>query len=154
MLASLVVLGLIAAAYYQDYASVGRNNQTLNREIVPANYMYSTARYLQKRYLTEPVPFQRLGDDARRVAGADKPTMMFLVVGETARGKNFSMNGYHKETNPFTSKQAGIISFNDVRSCGTATAVSVPCMFSNMGRNQWAAGCAAKERYLHLLEGE
>ena len=47
------------------------------------------------------------------------------------------MNGYHKETNPFTSQQAGIISFNDVRSCGTATAVSVPCMFSNMGRNQF-----------------
>ncbi|WP_323944361.1 MCR-3-related phosphoethanolamine--lipid A transferase [Aeromonas hydrophila] len=137
MLVSLVVLGLIAAAYYQDYASVGRNNQTLNREITPANYMYSTTKYLYKRYLAEPVPFQRMGDDAKRLAGKDKPTMMFLVVGETARGKNFSMNGYHKETNPFTSKQAGIISFNDVRSCGTATAVSVPCMFSNMGRNQF-----------------
>ncbi|MFB0586680.1 sulfatase-like hydrolase/transferase, partial [Aeromonas salmonicida] len=43
----------------------------------------------------------------------------------------------HKETNPSPSKQAGIISFNDVRSVGTAAAVSVPCMFSNMGRNQF-----------------
>ena len=41
---------------------------------------------------------------------------MFLVVGETARGKNFSMNGYGKETNAFTSKSGGVISFNDVRS--------------------------------------
>uniref|UniRef100_UPI00051BED2E phosphoethanolamine transferase n=1 Tax=Aeromonas finlandensis TaxID=1543375 RepID=UPI00051BED2E len=42
-----------------------------------------------------------------------------------------------KETNPFTSKAGGVISFKDVRSCGTATAVSVPCMFSNMGRKEY-----------------
>lgn len=47
------------------------------------------------------------------------------------------MNGYEKDTNPFTSKSGGVISFNDVRSCGTATAVSVPCMFSNMGRKEF-----------------
>ena len=134
MLASLAIVGVIAALYYQDYASIGRNNQTLNREIVPANFMYSTSKYLYRRYMAEPVPFATLGDDATRVAKEDKPTLMFLVVGETARGKNFSMNGYEKETNAFTSKIEDVISFNDVRSCGTATAVSVPCMFSNMGR--------------------
>ncbi|MFE8730684.1 sulfatase-like hydrolase/transferase, partial [Aeromonas hydrophila] len=52
-------------------------------------------------------------------------------------GKNFSMNGYQKETNPFTSQAGGVISFKDVRSCGTATAVSVPCMFSTMGRKEF-----------------
>ncbi|WP_429023112.1 MCR-3-related phosphoethanolamine--lipid A transferase [Aeromonas allosaccharophila] len=137
MLASLAVIGVIAAFYYQDYASVGRNNQTLNREIVPANFVYSTTKYLYKRFMAEPVPFTTLGDDANRVAKEDKPTLMFLVVGETARGKNFSMNGYEKETNAFTSKSGDVISFNDVRSCGTATAVSVPCMFSNMGRKEY-----------------
>ncbi|WP_068976857.1 MULTISPECIES: MCR-3-related phosphoethanolamine--lipid A transferase [Aeromonas] len=138
MLGSLAIVGIIAAFYYQDYVSVGRNNQTLNREIVPANFVYSTTKYLYKRYLAEPVPFTTLGDDAKRVAAnEDKPTLMFLVVGETARGKNFSMNGYGKETNAFTSKSGGVISFNDVRSCGTATAVSVPCMFSNMVRKEY-----------------
>ncbi|MGY3854804.1 MCR-3-related phosphoethanolamine--lipid A transferase [Aeromonas aquatilis] len=137
MLASLAIVGVIAALYYQDYASIGRNNQTLNREIVPANFMYSTSKYLYRRYMAEPVPFTTLGDDATRVAKEDKPTLMFLVVGETARGKNFSMNGYEKETNAFTSKIEDVISFNDVRSCGTATAVSVPCMFSNMGRKEF-----------------
>ena len=137
MLASLAVVGIIAALYYQDYASIGRNNQTLNREIVPTNFIYSTTQYLYKRYLGEPVPFTTLGDDAKRVVNEGKPTLMFLVVGETARGKNFSMNGYAKDTNTFTSKISGVISFNDVRSCGTATAVSVPCMFSNMGRKEF-----------------
>ena len=137
MFFSLVIVGIIAALYYQDYASIGRNNQTLNREIVPANFMYSTSKYLYRRYMAEPIPFVTLGDDATRVTKKDKPTLMFLVVGETARGKNFSMNGYEKDTNPFTSKSGGVISFNDVRSCGTATAVSVPCMFSNMGRKEF-----------------
>ncbi|TNI10769.1 MCR-3-related phosphoethanolamine--lipid A transferase [Aeromonas veronii] len=137
MFFSLVIIGIIAALYYQDYASIGRNNQTLNREIVPANFMYSTSKYLYRRYMAEPIPFVTLGDDATRVTKKDKPTLMFLVVGETARGKNFSMNGYEKDTNPFTSKSGGVISFNDVRSCGTATAVSVPCMFSNMGRKEF-----------------
>ena len=137
MFFSLVIVGIIAALYYQDYASIGRNNQTLNREIVPANFMYSTSKYLYRRYMAEPIPFVTLGDDATRVTKKEKPTLMFLVVGETARGKNFSMNGYEKDTNPFTSKSGGVISFNDVRSCGTATAVSVPCMFSNMGRKEF-----------------
>ncbi|MGU5696415.1 MCR-3-related phosphoethanolamine--lipid A transferase [Aeromonas allosaccharophila] len=137
MLCSLAIVGIIAAFYYQDYVSVGRNNQTLNREVVPANFVYSTTKYLYKRYMAEPIPFTTLGDDATRAAKEDKPTLMFLVVGETARGKNFSMNGYEKETNAFTSKSGDVISFNDVRSCGTATAVSVPCMFSNMGRKEY-----------------
>lgn len=137
MLASLAVIGVVLAFYYQDYASVGRNNTTLNKEVVPANYVYATARYVYKRYLQKPIPFQRIGEDAVRVPGKEKPTLMFLVVGETARSKNFSMNGYHKDTNPFTSQEKGLISFNDVRSCGTATAISVPCMFSPMGRNEF-----------------
>lgn len=137
MLASLTIVAGIAAMYYQDYVSVGRNNPNLQREIVPANFISSTTKYLYKRYLVEPIPFTTLGDDATRVVKNEKPTLMFLVLGETARGKNFSMNGYEKETNPFTSKAGGVISFNDVRSCGTATAVSVPCMFSNMGRKEF-----------------
>lgn len=137
MAASLVIIAIIAFFYYQDYASIGRNNKTLNKEIVPANVVYSTTKYISKRYLQKPLPFQKIGEDATRVAQSDKPTLMFLVVGETARSQSFSMNGYHQETNPFTAKEEGVISFSDVRSCGTATAVSVPCMFSNMGRKEY-----------------
>ncbi|EKA66726.1 phosphoethanolamine transferase EptA family protein [Acinetobacter baumannii IS-143] len=58
---------------------------------------------------------------------------MILVVGETARAESFSLNGYAKNTNPELSKQ-DIFNFSQVSSCGTATAVSVPCMFSGMPR--------------------
>lgn len=137
MIASLCIIGIIAALYYQDYVSVGRNNPNLQSEIVPANFINSLTKYIYNRYFAEPIFFSTLGDDAIRVMDKDKHTLMFLVVGETARGKNFSMNGYEKDTNPFTSKAGGVISFKDVRSCGTATAISVPCMFSNMGRKEF-----------------
>lgn len=153
MAASLLLIGGIAALYYQDYASVGRNNSTLNKEIIPANYVYSTVRYLQDTYFTTKEPFQTLGDDAKRVANKEKPTLMFLVIGETARSQNFAMNGYSRDTNAFTSQSGDVISFKDVHSCGTATAVSVPCMFSNMNRTEYNARKASNsENFLDVVQ--
>ncbi|MGV8455657.1 sulfatase-like hydrolase/transferase, partial [Pseudomonas aeruginosa] len=70
--------------------------------------------------------------DARQAPAAlqrQKKSLLVFVVGETARADHFSLNGYARETNPELSKQ-DIVNFTQVRSCGTSTAVSVPCMFS------------------------
>ncbi|MEH8264392.1 phosphoethanolamine transferase [Aeromonas veronii] len=131
---SLLFIGGVASLYYQDYASVGRNNKSLAKEIVPANYVHGLYKYGRDVLFATPIPYQQLGTDARVVARGSKPTLMFLVVGETARSQNYSLNGYGKATNSFTAKEQGVVSFKDVRSCGTATAVSVPCMFSNLTR--------------------
>lgn len=131
---SLLFIGGVASLYYQDYASVGRNNKSLVKEIVPANYVHGLYKYGRDVLFATPIPYQHLGTDARVVARGGKPTLMFLVVGETARSQNYSLNGYGKATNSFTAKEQGVVSFKDVRSCGTATAVSVPCMFSNLTR--------------------
>ena len=132
---SLLFIGGVASLYYQDYASVGRNNKSLAKEIVPANYVHGLYKYGRDVLFATPIPYQQLGTDARVVARGSKPTLMFLVVGETARSQNYSLNGYGKATNSFTAKEQGMVSFKDVRSCGTATAVSVPCMFSNLTRH-------------------
>ncbi|MEH8259598.1 phosphoethanolamine--lipid A transferase [Aeromonas veronii] len=131
---SLLFIGGVASLYYQDYASVGRNNKSLAKEIVPANYVHGLYKYGRDVLFATPIPYQHLGTDARVVARGSKPTLMFLVVGETARSQNYSLNGYGKATNSFTAKEQGVVSFRNVRSCGTATAVSVPCMFSNLTR--------------------
>ncbi|MFM4677432.1 phosphoethanolamine transferase [Aeromonas media] len=134
---SLLFLVGVAALYYQDYASVGRNNHSIVKEIVPSNYVRGLYRYARDILFATPVPYEQIGTDARVVAKSDKPTLMFLVVGETARSQNYSLNGYQKETNGFTMKEPALVSFRDVRSCGTATAVSVPCMFSNLTRREY-----------------
>ena len=66
---------------------------------------------------------------------AEKSVTVF-IVGETARAQNFSLGGYQKHTNPFTEKM-GVKYFSRVTSCGTATAISIPCMFSRFSRAKY-----------------
>jgi len=135
MLVSLALIGGVATLYYKDYASVGRNNRTLNLEILPTNYLYSGFQYINHKYLSTPLPYEKVGTDAKLVQKAgEKPTLMFLVIGASGRAQNQSFNAYDKPTNSFTQKTPDMVFFNHVSSCGTATAVSVPCMFSDMKR--------------------
>ena len=84
-------------------------------------------------------------------AGAQKPPLVVLVVGETARADHFSLNGYPRDTNPELAK-AGVFSFHDVRSCGTDTRDSVPCMFSPLGKAAFEKRNAEHENLLDLLQ--
>lgn len=78
---------------------------------------------------------------------------MVLIVGETARAQNFSLNGYTKETNPLLAKRDDVIAFQHVSSCGTYTAYSIPCMFSNMLRANYDENRAQhQENVLDILK--
>lgn len=59
----------------------------------------------------------------------NKNLNIVLVIGESARGDRFSLNGYYRETNPMLKKQKNIHSFI-AKSCGNSTNFSVPCMLS------------------------
>jgi len=137
LLCSMIfIIGLIATFFYKDYASIGRNNHYLNKMINPA-HAYNTVKYINKNYLTKPMKYLKLGEDAQLIpATNNKPTLMIFLVGETARAQNIAYNGYQRNTNPYT-ENMGLISFQDVSTCGTATAVSLPCMFSNMSRSKY-----------------
>jgi lipid A ethanolaminephosphotransferase len=63
--------------------------------------------------------------------------LIVLVVGETSRAKNFSLNGYERETNPLLSKQKDLVNFTDVMSGGTYTGFSVPKMFSHRSKSDF-----------------
>ena len=61
---------------------------------------------------------------------------MVIVAGETGRAQNWSLSGYERDTNPELAKRE-IIYFTDVTSCGTATATSLPCMFSHLTQAEY-----------------
>jgi lipid A ethanolaminephosphotransferase len=133
---AIVISLLITVCFYKDYASVGRNNSYLNKMIVPA-HIFNTFKYLKNEVFTEKLAYNPQGEDAvLSTATNNKPTLMVLIVGETARSMNIAYNGYARNTNPYT-QDMGIISFQDVSSCGTATAHSLPCMFSNLNRSNY-----------------
>ncbi|WP_026032133.1 phosphoethanolamine transferase [Moritella marina] len=132
-----ILIGLlITVCFYKDYASVGRNNAYLNKMIVPA-HIFNTFKYLKNEVFTEKLTYKRQGEDAvLSPAKNNKPTLMVLIVGETARSMNIGYNGYTRNTNPYT-QDMSIISFQNVTSCGTATAHSLPCMFSNLNHSDY-----------------
>ena len=138
MLTMLAGLAIIAFFYFQDYAAFGRNNDELKRYIVPTYFIGAASKYINVHYLQTPMEYQQLGLDAKNVStnSNGKPNLLVLVVGETARSMNYQYYGYDKPTNTHTQDQ-GLIVFKDTSSCGTATAVSLPCMFSRMGREDY-----------------
>ena len=148
----MVTIGGIAALFFKEYAAFGRNHHVMPRLINPTNYIYATVRYYHHKSLVNR-QFARLDEKAKLMPYEDAaPTVFILVVGETARSMNFSLNGYPRETNPMLAKE-DVISFKDVYSCGTATAISVPCMFSNMGREKFNADDAAySENLVDLMQ--
>ena len=144
----LLTIAAIASISYKEYASFGRNNKEVRYYINTFNYLYAAGRY-----------YKQTSDAKREFVILDKtpavlpnttnkPRVLILIVGETARAQNFSLYGYEKDTNPLLSKNDKIISFKNVTSCGTATAVSLPCMFSYLPRRQFSI---AKALYMQNL---
>ena len=137
--ASLLLVAGLLFTFYVDYAAIFREHRDLKGMISPQNAIASSLSYYRNKVPKQNLPLVSYGTDAhlvQRVNQGEKPKLMVLVVGETARAESFSLNGYAKNTNPELSK-LDIINFSQVSSCGTATAVSVPCMFSGMPRTDY-----------------
>ena len=139
LIASFAVLAAMLFVFYVDYAAIFRQHRDLKGMISPQNAIAAGFSYFHHQAPKENLPLVKYGEDAHLVektAQGKKPKLMVLVVGETARAESFSLNGYAKNTNPELSK-LDVINFSQVSSCGTATAVSVPCMFSGMPRSDY-----------------
>ncbi|MCD9502948.1 phosphoethanolamine transferase EptA [Photobacterium phosphoreum] len=138
ILISVLVIVVIAAGYYKDYASLVRNHSEIKALINPTNYISASFRYAKYQLIEANMPFTKLGIDAKDVHKGDKYNVVVMVVGEASRSMNYSLNGYDRDTNPELAKR-NVISFLNVKSCGTATAVSLPCMFSVMTKANYDA---------------
>jgi lipid A ethanolaminephosphotransferase len=139
---------------FQDFSSTMRNHKEVRYTITPGNVLYSTARAVttdlqDATRVVEPLlPIQM---NSVATAPGRKPRLLVVMVGETARSMNFSMNGYERNTNPELSKLP-IINFPQTTSCGTSTEVSLPCMFSSYGRAHYdEARIRGSESLIQLL---
>ena len=145
---SALLIVLVAVLFYKDYASVFRNNKELVKSLSPSNSIVALNSWYAHNRM-DNLPLVKIGEDAKQKAvmhnGARK-NLTIVVLGETSRAENFSLGGYDRETNPRL-KQDDVVYFPKTTSCGTATAVSVPCMFSNMPRAHY------DEELAHHQEG-
>ncbi len=124
----------------KSYSSILREHKEYMSSFQPGAPVVGAIRYGLMMMRTANVEMIAVGEDAAKGAsyGPDrKPVFTIVVAGETARTQNFSLNGYEVETNPRLAALP-VISFTDVSSCGTATATSLPCMFSKFTRDSYS----------------
>jgi lipid A ethanolaminephosphotransferase len=143
--ASVALCGIVVASMGAQYASFLREHKALRYLIAPGNVINGGIGYFRQGGSTDvPSEVADLESPVSRAAAAGKkPLVMFVVIGETARAQNFQLGGYAQATNPELSKR-GVHYFTNVYSCGTSTAVSLPCMFSGSGRKDFDAARAAR----------
>ncbi len=151
--AGLAVLTVLLFALFADLSATMRNHKQIRYQISPLNAFYSTGALLRQAQARPSGPPAAIGLDARLAPAAPgaRPPLFLLVVGETARADRFALNGYGRPTNPRLAT-LDVVSFRDVTSCGTSTAASLPCMFSHLGREGFAAREHDHENLLDLAQ--
>ncbi len=133
---ALGTAAVVLVAFNKNYTSFFREHKPLRYYANPGYYLYSVGNHLQKTFSHPYSGLYTVGKDAKIPETDGGRELVILVVGEAARWDHFSLNGYSRETNPLL-KQENVINFTQFSSCGTETAVSVPCMFSVFGREEY-----------------
>jgi lipid A ethanolaminephosphotransferase len=152
---ALVVLFGAMLWQFQPLSALVRNHKETRYLITPANAVWSLTSVLAidaRQVAKARVP---IGQDATAGPGwatRERPRLVVLVVGETARAMNWGLNGYARQTTPELAKLPRLINFTDVTSCGTNTEVSLPCMFAPVGRRDYdEARIRNSESLLHVV---
>jgi lipid A ethanolaminephosphotransferase len=132
---ALATVALMQAGFGGHYAGLMRDHGELVGKVTPTYALYSTAK-LAVRSVPRAAVAQAhvsVGADARLPPSDVHRELVIMVVGETARADHWSLNGYARDTTPQLARE-DLINFPDFWSCATSTSLSVPCMFSRLGR--------------------
>ncbi len=150
---SLLMIVIMLFSFSKFYTSFFRENKPLRFYTNPTFYLYSAGKYVHDTFYKRDNTLQPLGRDAKLVKSTPETRKLtIVVVGEAARANRFSLNGYERQTNPLLEKE-DIINLSNISSCGTSTAISVPCMFSHLERKNYSDKVAKNsENVLDILK--
>ncbi|STA73366.1 sulfatase [Campylobacter lari] len=113
-----------------------RSHNIIRMYNLPFYPIYSSIEFTKKK-LAGKKELTIISNDAN-LKDTNTTKLMVLVVGETARASNYSLGDYKiNDTNFYTKNEPNLVYFSDVSSCGTATAKSLPCMFSRHKRTSF-----------------
>lgn len=134
-LSGVMLIAILVLTQYQNFAALFREHRELKHQAIPLA-VFSAANSVLRDKITPQitVPFQHFAEDARLAVEMNaKPQLVIMVLGETVRADHLGINGYQRNTTPHLAQQE-IINLGAIDACGTATAVSVPCMFSYLNQ--------------------
>lgn len=157
ILLAVAVIAAVLMLNFQQLSSMARNHRELGHLIAPTNVLQSLYGYAKRRSGADMAAgsVATVAPDARRGPSweqGERPRLLVLVVGESARASSFSLLGYPRVTNPRLASE-GTYNFGNVSSCGTNTAVSLPCMFSDLVQANYSQSrFRARESLLDVLQ--
>ena len=129
-------LGWIYAAS-STWLWIDKHARSIGGLILPWSYTINLARYQTSQWAAsrqaEPLP------DAR--FASDEKTVVILIIGESARRRNFSIYGYARATNPVLST-SGAVPLANTQACATYTTEALLCMLSHDDPGLRLAGAA------------
>lgn len=154
LVVALALMGIAGALVsLQPLTSFLRTQREVRYLVTPANVLVSVGKILSEEAPGRAKTLIPVGEDAVQSPPATqrKPRLFVLVVGETARAANWGLSGYTRQTTPELAKR-DVLNFPDVTACGSSTEVSLPCMFSAIGRGNYSEKAIRRhESLLHVL---
>ncbi|MGH1539936.1 MAG: phosphoethanolamine transferase [Arenicella sp.] len=132
VLVCLIVIAINGFFFYPNYASFFRDNNHVRDVINPSSYIRQSIKYVKNHYILPPAEHRQIGMDATAKKTSQARTIV-IVLGETARAMNYPAAGYQRQTTRHTN-DIDMVHIADVDTCGTATTISLPCMFSKLTR--------------------
>ena len=136
----ITVAGLLSVttAYLADPTFRLLNN------VFPLNVTYNLYLAVERSWISahyqERVANYRF--DAVATHPKDSAEVYVMVIGETARSNNFSLYGYHRDTNPMLTtlvSDSSLIVFRDVRTESNTTHKSVPMLLTSASASDYPA---------------
>lgn len=131
----------ILASDYGSFASVFRERDDLVFSINPGGPIGAAVKFAVRARQERNIAAKPIGEDAHpgyALAKATRPVFLVIVAGETLRAQNFGLDGYVRDTTPELARR-NVVNLGATSSCGTATATSLPCMFSRFGRADYTS---------------
>jgi len=161
----LIITFILLAGFlqfnYKELSSFFRNHREVKHLAVPFNAISASVSVGEKIVASAfPTEFQLVALNAKLTAPINKikPNLFVMIVGETARADHFTLNGYHRNSTPkllqlLDNAPDSMVNFSHVASCGTATAISVPCMFSYLNQANYDSDIAKNsDNVLDILQ--
>lgn len=151
---AFALLAIAAGSAGKDVASLLRNRMELRHIANPFALLAANLSYLDHAR-DAGRPFVRIATDAHRgdvLVPSKRPVVLVLAIGESLRAASLDLNGYGRDTD-VDLHPLPIVNFGHVGSCGTNTATSLPCMFSDLGRAAYDdAEAKHRENLLDVLK--
>lgn len=122
---SLLGIVLLAVVNINNVLWIDRNATKIGALIMPWSYIANTARHFHKQRMINREEI-RLPD---AVFSSEEPSLMVLIIGESARSANFSLYGYERETNPLLKNDS--VKIYTARASATSTTQAVKAILDH-----------------------